>query len=108
MNKGYLLLVLPCLALSGCGTPNYISKNNASQEQFMKDRYACYQETKSFGSYAGVGPYGGYGGSSVRPSCDAFSACLAAKGYYEASSSSSAPVNGTVLVVPSGASIDCR
>lgn len=105
MNRSYLL-VIPFLALGGCGAPNYISKNNATQDQFIKDRYACYQETKSFGSFAGIGPYGGYGGSSVRPSCEAFSLCLAAKGYSEAPSN--APVGSNLLVVPSNAQIDCR
>jgi hypothetical protein len=107
MNKSLMLIVGSSLLLCGCGSTTYTSKNNATQDQFMKDRYACYQETKTFGSFASVGPYGGGGGSSVRPTCDAFAACLAAKGYYETSAGET-PVNGTVLTVPSGASISCR
>jgi hypothetical protein len=36
-----------------------MSTNNATEEQIMKDRYACYQETQQQVSTAYVNRYGG-------------------------------------------------
>lgn len=47
----------------------------------MKDRYECYKETQQRFSDAFVGPYGGSAGSQVIPSCSAFNACMASRGY---------------------------
>lgn len=72
----------------------------ATQEQFLRDRYACLQETQQRVSGAVISGYGGAARSQVIPSCSAMSACLAARGYLRSS-------NGN-LVVPPGTEIQCH
>ena len=89
MNGLTQVVVLIAIAvMSGCAPrqPTYarwVSNSNAPQDQFMKDRYTCYQETRERVSAAYANQYGGASGSRVVPSCDAFAACLAARGYYQ-------------------------
>ena len=81
-NVGVTLIIA---AVSGCATtPTYIRYINpkSTQEQFMKDRYACYIETQQRVSSAYANQYGGAASSQVIPSCSAIGACLAARGYY--------------------------
>ncbi len=74
-------------------------------ETFLKDRFACYQETKQVVSEFRANQYGGYGSAKVKPSCSAFNACLAAKGYFETYNSQASGAN--ILTIPVTARIDC-
>ena len=90
-------------AISSCVTPpppRFVSDLGASQDKFMQDRYACLKETQQPTSAAFVGGDTGSARSVVEPSCGAFNACLAARGY---SQSETGP-----LTVPSEAVIRCH
>ena len=54
-----------------------------SYQDFATVRYQCAQETSARVSGAAVSQYGGVSGSSVRPSCSTFHACLASRGYFK-------------------------
>src|SRR2546425_1016341 len=104
---GIILLVA---TVSGCATTyyRYISTSGATQEQFMRDRYSCYQETQQRVSNAYVNQYGGTSSSQVRPTCSAFNACLAARGYHRSDTTNLADFNQPgSLSVPQGAVIQC-
>ena len=93
-------------SVSACTTTpptvmRWTNNNNATYDQWMKDRYACYNETQQRVSGAYVGPYGGAASSTVIPSCSAFNACLAARGYFRSDAT------GT-LTVPAGAVVQCQ
>jgi hypothetical protein len=103
-----ILRLLPVLiGLAGCAQAQpvrspeirYIN-NKATQEQLLRDRYACLQETQQRDSGAAVSGAYGAAFSQVMPNCGAFNACLAARGYILSP-------NGN-LVVPPGAGIQCR
>jgi uncharacterized lipoprotein YajG len=101
--------------LAGCANqqvqqiqqPIRYSHKTATVEQFFKNRYECLKETEqrqtqsTTSGYAnGYGAnYGGSANSTVRPTCSALSACLAARGYVKTP-------NGN-LEVPAGAVIQC-
>ncbi len=109
-SKTSLVIILAASILSGCA-PSYmrfVSNNNVTQDQFMRDRYACYQETQQRTSAAYINQYGGAASSRVIPSCSAFNACLAARGYYRSDTTNLAdfqtPGN---FSVPQGAVIQC-
>ena len=79
--------------LSGCSTYYVRYVNNAipapSQQQWVQDRYACFQQAQQ-------GPAqvdGGAGSSLVAPSCGAFNACLAARGYYRTDTTNAADLD---------------
>ena len=77
------LSLLSILSLAGCihgGT--YRFTGPGSFQDFATVRYQCLQETKTRTSGAFVNQYGGAASSDVTPSCTAFDACLASKGYY--------------------------
>lgn len=107
-----LSIVVALAAICGCA-PSYIrwvSNNGAGQDQFMKDRYSCLQETQQRISNAYVNQYGGAANSSVAPPCSAWKACMAARGYYQVANTSSLDdfkQRGS-LFVPEGAVINCR
>ena len=105
-------ITLVVVAISGCAPPTYvrwINRNNATQEQFMQDRYSCLQETQQRVSNTFVNQYGGAANSQVMPTCSAFSACLAARGYYRSDTTNLADFNQSgSLYVPKGAEIQCR
>lgn len=106
------LIILLLAAMGGCAsTPaymRYVSNTGASQDQFMKDRYACYQETRARVSGAFVSQYGGAANSQVMPPCSAFNACLAARGYYRADTTNPNDFNQRgSYSVPQGAMIQC-
>ena len=102
-------VALVVAAVSGCA-PTYIRyiNPNATQEQFMKDRYECYQETQQRISGAYVNQYGGAASSRVMPSCSAFNACIAARGYIRSDTTNLADFNQPgSLSVPQGAVLQC-
>ena len=100
--KVKVIFLVVGIFLSGCAStevsdkPLYFKKEGATQEEFMRDRYACYQETKQMVSNAYVNQYGGASGAQVMPTCSGLSACLAARGYFKVSSET-----GNLLVPPS-------
>lgn len=83
--RAYLLVLLTVL-VTGCASQprymRYVNNTGATQDQFMKDRYSCYQETRERVSAAYANQYGGAASSQVVPSCSGFNACMAARGYY--------------------------
>ena len=87
----------------------YVNNRAVSQDQFMKDRYSCYQETQARVSAAAADRYGAAARSQVMPPCSAFNACMAARGYYRAADTTNLedfkrPGN---YYVPQGAAIQC-
>ena len=99
--------------VSGCASapPSYMrftGPTNKTQQEFVNDRYACLKETQQRRSNAAVNEYGGAASSSVMPSCSAFNACLASKGFYRQDTTDlnvfSQPGN---FSVPQGAVINC-
>jgi hypothetical protein len=74
-------------AVAGCAVPPpplpvaRFSKPGATQEQYMADRYACYQESAQNASGAYVNAYGGASSSGVVHSRGAWLACMGARGY---------------------------
>ena len=97
------IIALIAGAISGCAPTimRWTNTNNATYDQWIKDRYACYSETQQRISGAYVNRYGGAASSTVVPICSAFNACLAARGYFRSDS------NGT-LTVPQGAVVQCQ
>ena len=109
-----LRIILLVASVGGCATTNvtymrYLNNTNATQEQFMKDRYSCYQETQQRVSNAYANQSGGAANSQVLPTCGAFNACLAARGYYRADTTNFADLDQPgSLFVPNGAEIRCN
>ena len=106
----FATILLMAASMSGCATTyiRYLSSNNATQAQFMQDRYQCYQETKQRISGAFVNQYGGTSSSQVLPSCSAWRACLAARGYYRSDTTNVAELHAPgSLSVPQGTVINC-
>lgn len=107
------LVLLLGAALAGCATePTYIrwiNQNGGSQEEFMRARYECYQETRATVSRAYANQYGGAAGSQVIPTCGGFNACLAARGYYQMADTTDTSVfqQPGNFFVPQGAIIQC-
>lgn len=85
--------------LLGCASAPRYTKKGATEEQFLKDRYACLQENQQRIETANVDSFNGNYSSKVMPSCSALASCLAARGYYQAEQGE--------LVIPSGAVIRC-
>jgi hypothetical protein len=75
------------LLLSGCATARppvqmiRYSKPGGTQEQFMKDRYECLQESQQRVSGAAVDAYGGAANSQVVTKCGLWVSCMGARGY---------------------------
>ena len=84
-NVTLSLLAISLLATAcAIGPRRWASSNvGATQQQFVQDRYACYQETRAPVGTAYSHAYGSGAGSVVKPSCSAFISCLAARGYTE-------------------------
>jgi hypothetical protein len=101
VRVGTLACVVIAGAISECAPTiaRWSSTNNATYDQWMKDRYACYNETQQRISGASVNQYEGGASSVVVPLCGAFYACLAARGYYRSD-------NGT-LTTPQGVGLVC-
>jgi hypothetical protein len=109
--KTITVVAVALLALAGC-TPytytRYLTNNDASEQQFMQDRYQCYQQTQQPVSVAYLNAYGGAASSQVLPSCSAFQACLAARGYYRSDTQNLADLSAPGSVwVPQSARINC-
>lgn len=108
-SLGILLVAM----VSGCAAPaptytRYASNTGATQQQFMRDRNACYEETRAILSAAVANKYGGAAASQVIPPCRDFNACLAARGYSRSDTSNLADLNQPgSLVVPQGAALKC-
>ena len=82
MNKWKMILSISVAFLAtGCAT-RY--NGPGTFQDFAKARYQCVLETSARVSGAAVTQYGAAASSRVMPSCSAFAACLAAKGYFEA------------------------
>ena len=99
------------LAVSGCSTTyiRWVNSRGVSQEEFMKDRYACLQETQQRVSDAYVNQTGGASTSQVMPTCSAWNACLAARGYYQVNTTNLEDFKQPgSLFVPQGAVVYCR
>jgi hypothetical protein len=77
-----LISATAAMMVSGCvaTTPKYTGPGG--MQEFAKVRYQCVQETSARVSGAAINQYGGASNSKVIPSCSAFTACLASKGYY--------------------------
>lgn len=107
-------LLAASFALFGCAQQplsyiRWISNSNATQEQFMRDRYQCLSETQQRVSQAFINQYGGASNSAVMPSCSAFNACLGAKGYFRSDTTNLADFNRPgSLSVPQSAVISCQ
>lgn len=99
--KALKLSIIAAVVLAGCeSTPLRYQNYGANQQQFMKDRYECYRENQQRASSAYVDRNRGVASSRVIPSCSAFQACLAARGYYESASGN--------LFVPDSAGVECQ
>ena len=99
--------------VSGCASNppmyiRYMSNTGATQQQFMKDRYACYAETHQWAYRAAAYQPGGGPVSQVRTPCNPFNACLAARGYSRSDTPNPADLNQAgSLYVPQGAEFQC-
>jgi hypothetical protein len=80
----------------GCTYIRYINTSHPTQQQWAQDRYACLQETQQRVSL-------GAATSVVMPTCSAFNACLAARGYHRSNTANIADLNssGSYGVTPS-------
>ena len=78
---GTIPTITIALLMTGCAAPKY--DGPGSFQDFANARYQCVRETSARVSGAAINQYGGAASSSVMPSCSAFQACLASKGYYE-------------------------
>ena len=109
--QGLVLMVALVATTSGCATTyiRWINSRGVSQEQFMKDRYACLQETQQRVSESYINQSGGAASSQVMPSCSAWNSCLSARGYYRSDTTNiddfRQPGN---LFVPPGTIVYCR
>jgi hypothetical protein len=109
----YICLAL-AFALIGCSTsyPRYASHNDPvpTQQQFVQDRYACLLQTQQTVTAAAFDKSGGGAVSRVMPSCSAFNACLAARGYYRVDDTKNLDVFNIPgnFYVPKGAKVTCN
>lgn len=96
-----LILALAAVAVAGCATQvRYQKDGGSTQEQLLKDRYDCLRETQQRVSSASINAYGGAADSSVMPSCSAFAACMASRGYVRSDKGN--------VIVPDSARIECK
>ena len=100
-----LTAILVVAFVGGCAStpptvPTWTSNRSASQDEWLKDRYACHNETKQRISGASVDQSGGIANSLVVPMCTAFNACLAARGYTRNDAAG-------YLGIPKGAELSC-
>jgi len=71
--RGLLILFLPTLALVGCGQRAWV-KEGATQQDFVRDRYACERDVRQSGYY-GEGLTGAVNMQGF------FNRCMEAQGY---------------------------
>ena len=84
--------------ITGCAPPAPKYDGPGSFQDFVNVRYQCVLETSARTSGAFVNQYGGASSSRVMPSCSAFSACLAAKGYYKSQTGRFDPAAAGIVV----------
>lgn len=104
-------LLIATATVTGCATTyiRWMNSSGVTQEQFMKDRYACLQETQQRISDAYTNEAGGASTSQVMPTCSAWNACLAARGYYRSDTTNLDDFKRPgSLFVPQGTVIYCR
>ena len=88
----WIIVISLIVVVSGCVPQIRYINYGVTQEQMLKDRYECYQETQQTSSNVYIGSpsasvdqwaevYGGTASRQVIPSCGAFNACMAARGY---------------------------
>jgi hypothetical protein len=107
--KKRVISIFIALSVDSCATAHhYATSNNVTQEQFYKDRYACMQETTTVSSSFYVDRSGGAGRTTTAPTCSAFTACLAARGYFKITGPDDPEAQGkTVLTAPPRDTIHC-
>jgi len=84
MRVPLLFPLMVSLLFGGCANPPQqfrYAKYGATQEEFMKDRYACLQEAQQRVSGAYVDAYGGGSASRVVANCGVWLSCMGARGY---------------------------
>lgn len=112
-NKLYSSFFILAITITGCasGPPSYfrfIGPANKTQQEFINERYFCLKETQQRTSNTSVNQYGGSSSSSVIPSCSAFNACLASRGFYRQDTTDLSIFNQPGnFSVPQGAVINC-
>jgi len=106
-------LLLTTIIILGCATGpqsyyRYVGPTNRSQQDWMNDRYACLKETQQRISNTAVNGYGGASSSTVMPTCSAFNACLASRGFYRQDTTDVSVFNNPGnFSVPQGSVINC-
>jgi len=83
LSVSLFTVALFTLLLSGCETVYDNYAGPGTTQDFINARYQCFQETSQRQSSAYVNQYGGGSSSTVMPLCNAFTMCLASKGYYK-------------------------
>ena len=110
--KKIVSFIFLVLLLSSCATGYYafVGPTNKTQSDFMQARYSCLQETQQRVSSAYANQYGGSSSSIVAPSCSAFKACLAARGFYEQNGVTDLSFFNQPghFSIPQGTMIDCH
>jgi hypothetical protein len=108
IKRTFILSLLFSLVACAPSYYRYTGPTNSSQQDFMNIRYQCLRETQQRVSGAFVNQYGGASSSTVMPTCSAFNACLASKGFYRSDTPDlnvfNQPGN---FSVPQGAVINC-
>lgn len=100
------VLVLGVLLASGCASApppsvlRWTSNNQATQQQWLNDRYSCYSETQQRVSDPSADQPGVNPNRVDGPICRAFNACLAARGYTRSDTTGA-------LTIPEDASVKC-
>jgi hypothetical protein len=76
-----LFALTACVARPPPKPVSRFTKPGATQQQYMADRYACYQESAQNASGAYVNQYAGAAQSGVVHSHNAWLACMGGRGY---------------------------
>lgn len=82
-SAAIVLFTLPLAACLTISPPLYSGPPGATYQSFIDTRYVCYQETATRQYSAGINQYGGAATSTVAPTCSAFRACMASRGYFQ-------------------------
>ncbi len=89
--------------MSGCATPTVsFTKDGASFEGFMKDRFECAQAGRVTVSSSFINQYGGAGSSNVFVDRGQFLSCMGARGYtvdFSGTSGFKAPSGSEIIVI---------
>ncbi len=82
MMRATLLAAVIITLLGGCAAQQIrFTKSGASQEEYMKDRYECFQQAQQRVSGAFVNQYGGASNSQVVCNGGMYLSCMGARGY---------------------------